>query len=118
MRDVFQLLPCVLAELRESGLKRAEAERLCLAELGFLLTEIVDRDIAVSDAWTLFSGYPFAQARVPPVAGRLGRVRLYAAGSRNPVMERIRPSSARLTKSTPTATGAPPCAGCSAPGSP
>ncbi|GAA3458726.1 hypothetical protein ACFFSW_34365 [Saccharothrix longispora] len=63
MRDVFQLLPLVLAELQQNGLKRGEAEQLCLVELGFLLAETVDRDIAVSDAWTLFSGYPFAKAR-------------------------------------------------------
>ena len=63
MRDVFQLLSDVLADLRQGGLTRGEAEQLCLVELGLLLAETVDRDIAVSDAWTLFSGYPFARAR-------------------------------------------------------
>ncbi|WKU03980.1 hypothetical protein [Micromonospora sp. HUAS LYJ1] len=63
MRDVFQLLPGVLTELQQNGLKRSEAEQLCLMELGFLLAETVDPNIAVSDVWTLFSGYPFAKAR-------------------------------------------------------
>lgn len=63
MRDVFQLFPKVLDELRQNGLTRPDAEQLCLVELGLLLAKSLTPTMSVSDAWTLFSGYPFAMAR-------------------------------------------------------
>ncbi len=63
MRDVFRLLPEALGAFRERGISRADAEQLCLVELGLLVAHTVDPEISVSDAWPLFSGYPFARAR-------------------------------------------------------
>src|ERR1043165_5904970 len=63
MRDPAAVLEDVIVELVEAGLDRHQAERLCTIEVGLYVAELVDRSMPVKDAWTLFSGYPFAEER-------------------------------------------------------
>ncbi|MCP2167125.1 pPIWI_RE_Z domain-containing protein [Goodfellowiella coeruleoviolacea] len=63
MRDPATVLKDVIVDLVGAGLRRHQAERLCTIEAGLYLAELVDRSAPVSDAWTLFSGYPFAEER-------------------------------------------------------
>lgn len=63
MRDPAAILGDVIAELVAAGLEIHQAARFCTIEVGLHLTELVDPSTPVGDAWTLFSGYPFAQER-------------------------------------------------------
>lgn len=63
MRNPAAILGGVTAELVKAGLERHQAERLCTIEVGLHLLELLDRSVPVRDAWTFFSGYPFAEER-------------------------------------------------------
>ncbi|MFF4406324.1 hypothetical protein [Streptomyces sp. NPDC001404] len=64
MRSTTQSLDQVVGLLREAApqLTTARLVSLCEIEVGLLLQERFAAGAPVADAWTLFSGYPFARA--------------------------------------------------------
>lgn len=64
MRSTSQSLHEVVVELSDASpkMKRARLVSLCEIEVGLLLQETFAAEAPAEDAWTLFSGYPFARA--------------------------------------------------------
>lgn len=66
MRSISAVLEPVLAELSSSptakNLKHAELKALCEVEIGLFLQHQIMSGAPAVEAWTLFSGYPFAKA--------------------------------------------------------
>ncbi|WP_405939915.1 hypothetical protein OG338_27550 [Streptomyces sp. NBC_00726] len=65
MRSTAKALHQVLKELHSTGTKlpRRKLVDLCEIELGLFLQEQLTPGAPAADAWTLFSGYPFAHER-------------------------------------------------------
>ncbi|WP_405151308.1 hypothetical protein OG589_20285 [Sphaerisporangium sp. NBC_01403] len=65
MRSTVQSLGEVIDRLSDAApqLKTARLVSLCEIEFGLLLQERFSAGAPAADAWTLFSGYPFARAR-------------------------------------------------------
>ncbi|WP_329219677.1 hypothetical protein OG352_24015 [Streptomyces sp. NBC_01485] len=64
MRSTTQPLSEVVSLLSDAApqMKRARLVSLCEIEVGLLLQETFAAETPAADAWTLFSGYPFARA--------------------------------------------------------
>ncbi|WP_339151929.1 hypothetical protein WID27_07820 [Streptomyces sp. F41] len=64
MRDINRTLEEVIVRLSAAApqMKTAQLVTVCETELGLLLQEKIAADAPAADAWTLFSGYPFARA--------------------------------------------------------
>lgn len=64
MRSTASILSTVMAELAASrSVTRSHLELLCSVEIGLHLADGLMPGAPAIDAWTLFSGYPFARAR-------------------------------------------------------
>ena len=86
MRSLAKSLPEIIEELSDyasSELKRSQLEALCLVEFGLYLQDQFRPGAAAVEAWTLFSGYPFAAAKMGTLTAvqehmlRVGRYSLW-----------------------------------------